>query len=398
MEKPNKNHLIAYENTSDVNNPLNNPYIIYEKEKIKDVGNSTTKIEGLNKIYFVCCGKNIRAINNLYLGLEPNEKFGLLGYNGSGKTTTFKAITNDIIYDSGKIFLFGYDNKKKFNKIRNKIGYCPQINPLFDFMKVKEILKFYLELKTTKESVHSVSQQFHLEQYLDTYCIHLSGGNKRKLSLAIALMNKPRLLLLDEPSAGVDPLSKRIMWKNINQLSQNGHNYNMILTTHSIEEAEILCDRVCWLKAGNFICLGNPEELKLQYSRGYKLHIKFDDSLINSEDNLIISNETIQNSYNTLSSLILNFSKHLDFISNNPKIESHLKILIEVILKIKPYTNNIILNEIRKDFSFEFLLEVGQNQQKTLFSKVLNLKNEEEKISEIVINLENLENILTSFN
>ena len=103
-------------------------------------------------------------------------------------------------------------------------------------------------------------------------------------------MNYPKILLLDEPSTGVDPESRRIMWKNINELSLTGNEYNMILTTHSMEEAEILCDTVSWLKSGNFICIGNPEKLKLMYSAGYKLHIKFIDDKINE----IIKNGNIE--------------------------------------------------------------------------------------------------------
>ena len=88
-------------------------------------------------------------------------------------------------------------------------------------------------------------------------------------------MNYPKVLLLDEPSTGVDPESRRVMWKAINTLSKGGHQYNMILSTHSMEEAEILCDTVSWLKQGNFVCIGNPEKLKLQFSAGYNLHVKF---------------------------------------------------------------------------------------------------------------------------
>ena len=98
----------------------------------------------MRKTFWFCCKKNVRAIDN-YLGLEANEKFGLLGFNGSGKTTTFRAITNEILYDYGKIKLFQHDNKKEFQLIRLRIDYCPQENPLFEFMKVREI---YSELKT----------------------------------------------------------------------------------------------------------------------------------------------------------------------------------------------------------------------------------------------------------
>ena len=95
----------------------------------------------------------MRVVNNLYLGLEPNEKFGLLGFNGSGKTTTFRAITNELIYEKGAISLFRYDGKTEFDKIRPLIGYCPQENPLFDYMKVREIISFYLHIKQSDETV-----------------------------------------------------------------------------------------------------------------------------------------------------------------------------------------------------------------------------------------------------
>ena len=197
----------------------------------------------------------MRVVNNLYLGLVSNEKSWLLGFNDSGKIKAFRAFINELIYEKGSITLFGYNGKIEFDKIRPMIGYCPQENPLFDYMKVREIIRFYLNLKKSGETVESVFSKFNLSKYLDIYCINLSGGNKRKLTLtfAIALINKPNLLLLDETSTGVDPESRRIMWKNINELSNIGHKYNMILTSHSIEEVEILCDRVSWLKKGNFV-------------------------------------------------------------------------------------------------------------------------------------------------
>ena len=307
----NPSPLINSNNSFELN-PLRNPYVQKEIAKVNGEQELTTRIIGLTKTFYVCCGccccsnrQHVHAINNLYLGLEPNEKFGLLGFNGSGKTTTFRAITNEILTDSGSINLFGYDTKRQFKQIRTMVGYCPQINPLFDFMKVKEIIKFYSNLKTCNENVEKVCEKFGLSKYLDTYTVNLSGGNKRKLTFAIAMMNKPRLLLLDEPSTGVDPESRRIMWRNINELSNNGHKYNMILTTHSMEEAEVLCDTVSWFKAGNFITLGNPEELKIQFSAGYKLHIKFDDLAINN--NQYISSQginSIKETFKNISNII----------------------------------------------------------------------------------------------
>ena len=375
--------------------PLNNVYVKKEKEKVTNSTKElTTKIKGIRKTFYNFCGKNVRAVNSLYLGLEPNEKFGLLGFNGSGKTTTFKAIINEIMVDKGSINLFGYDNRKQFKYIRTQIGYCPQINPLFDFMKVKEIIKYYSELKTSKESVESICYRFGLSKYLNTYTINLSGGNKRKLTFAIAMMNKPTLLLLDEPSTGVDPESRRVMWRNINELSDSGHKYNMILTTHSIEEAEILCDTVSWLKAGNFVCVGNPEELKVEFSNGYKLHIKFDDEEINKEK----INDKIEDIMNNLKELAFGVDAFENVLLENKNVvvENYLTGLIKLLKNIKDKTKKIEINDIRKDMSFELGIEIIKEKQKDLFIEILNLKNINKQISELSITMESLENILTS--
>ena len=384
---------------NQVNNDRNkdNPFIKEEIEKINTQNNLTTKIVGLYKTFFPCCGKNVRVVNNLYLGLEPNEKFGLLGFNGSGKTTTFRAITNEILFEKGKITLFGYDNQTQFDQIRPMIGYCPQENPLFDYMKVKEIIAFYLDLKHSTDTIESICNTFDLYQYLNTYCINLSGGNKRKLTFAIALMNKPNLLLLDEPSTGVDPESRRVMWKNINELSNSGHKYNMILTTHSIEEAEILCDRISWLRQGNFTCIGNPEQLKLKYSNGYKMHIKFVDTVINRNDVSTLTRQMVQNDYYTINSLVQDFNKYSNYIMSNPIVSLYIRVLISVAQEIKPNTSKLRLLQIEKDFSFEIEVGVLKEKQKTLFSQIFNLKNNNPKIAEISVNLESLGNILTLF-
>ena len=391
------NDLALPESNQTFNVRKGNPYINLEKDKLqmrKD--DLTTRIEGLRKTFWFCCKKSVRAVNNLYLGLEANEKFGLLGFNGSGKTTTFRAITNEILYDYGKITLFGHDNKKEFELIRSRIGYCPQENPLFEFMKVREILEFYSDLKTCYVPYQTICEKFGLSKYLDTYCINLSGGNKRKLTFAIAIMNKPTLLLLDEPSTGVDPESRRYMWRNINELSNTGHKYNMILTTHSMEEAEILCDRVSWLKQGNFVCIGNPEKLKIQYSLGYKLHVKFDDEIMNAQNrNNLVNN--IDEAFKTISRLVIGFNNYSIYIYNNPALEPHIRALIDVINRIKDNTKSIILFEIGKDLSFKLIVKANPEKKQTLFTEVLSMKNNDNRISEMIISMESLENILTSF-
>ena len=378
-------------------NPLLNPYVQSEIRKVHSQQELSTRIINITKTFYPCCaccrkGK-VRAINHLHLGLEPNEKFGLLGFNGSGKTTTFRTITNEILVDCGSINLFGYDTKKQFNHIRTIVGYCPQINPLFDFMKVREIIQFYSKLKTCNESPEEVCEKFGLSKYLNSYTVNLSGGNKRKLTFAIAMMNRPSLLLLDEPSTGVDPESRRIMWKNINELSNSGHQYNMILTTHSMEEAEILCDTVSWFRAGNFITLGNPEELKLKYSAGYKLHIKFNEIEIQAQNK-----ETgyLEKYVNDISSIVSGFNNYANNILQNQFFEPYLSALLNILQKIRPMTKKISLYLIGRDYSFELVIEIINEMKKELFTELLNLKNIDKTVDELTITMQSLENILTS--
>ena len=368
-----------------------NNYIQNEINKINsDTENKlTTKIIALKKTYWMCCTKNIRAINNLYLGLENNEKFGLLGFNGSGKTTTFKTITKEILYDSGSIHLFGKDTKTQFEKIRNFIGYCPQENPIFDYMKVREMVSFYLDLKKINETVENICEKFGLSKFLDTYCINLSGGNKRKLSFAIALMCKPKLLLLDEPSSGVDPESRRIMWKNILESNRAGNKFNMILTTHSMEEAEVLCDTVSWLKSGNFISIGNPEKLKIALSAGYKLNIKFAQLNQNCDDNLY------NKAFSNLSKEVKWFNLQQNNLPNLESIKPYVIELYQVIDSIKDKCSEITFQKLNKDFSFEFKINIKKEKQSDLFVQVLDMKNTNNLLSEISISMESLENILT---
>ena len=187
------------------------------------------------------------------------------------------------------------------------------------------------------------------------------------------------------------------MWRNINELSNSGHKYNMILTTHSMEEAEILCDTVSWLKAGNFVTLGNPEELKIQYSAGYKLHIKFDDNQMNSD---LVTNrrESFDLLYKNICTLVRGFERYNNYILSNISIEPYLKAMINIINKIKDKTNRISLNEIGRDLSFELIIGIIKEKQKELFSEVLNMKNIDKTIAEMSISMQSLENILTSLN
>lgn len=384
------NHNLLLENNLHSINNIN-AYTIEEINKINTKKTSVT-LWNISKTFCVCCGKRVKAVNRLYLGLEPNEKFGLLGYNGSGKTTTFKAVTNELLFDTGSVSLMNVDIKDStsFEIVRKTIGYCPQENALFDYMTLQEIINYFKELKGLSSSNMEIYKQFGLEQYLNTFCINLSGGNKRKLMFAIALMNHPRILLLDEPSTGVDPESRRIMWKNINEISKFQSEYNMILSTHSMEEAEILCDNIGWLKEGNFVCKGNPEKLKLQFSKGYHLHIKFNLQKEKNTDGSIILN-------NNHSEIIKEYNIPQDVINKDPNLIYHLDKLDEVIEKIKENCAKMTIIEIKGDNSFELLLDILSTKQGQLFSQLLTFTKTDPQISEININMETLEKIVTSF-
>jgi len=383
--------------SSLITNPLHNNQ--YVKSEINKTSNSSINpmysfiITALSKTYKTICSKNsTKAVNNLHLALEKNEKFGLMGFNGSGKTTTFKSITDEISFEEGNIKLFGKDTLKDFNLIRKNMGYCPQSNALFDYLTVEETFEYYLKLKRSrgekggrlrvnnmenlddndnennnthaKLNMELILQKFGLEKFRRTITNFLSGGNKRKLNFAIALMNNPQIILLDEPSTGVDPESRRTMWRNINDIPRMSKNFNMILSTHSMEEAEILCDTIGWMKEGNFVCVGNPEKLKLQFSQGYYLHIIFKKQ-----------QPDLRSTYEV----------------NLRKVEEIIAPLCEKIMING--NENVDLDRIEE---FELVVNVGVNQG-ALFAKLLTLKSQDEcNILEINLSMQSLENILTS--
>ena len=354
------------------------------KSKLNNNLISTKFINVSKSFYKCCCCKKKQIINNFNLELEENEKYGLLGLNGAGKSTLFKLITNQINYDSGEIYLFNNEVKKDFDSIRKTLGYCPQENIIFNGLTVKQIFKYFKELRNITMSIKEMGEKYGLNKYLNTKYENLSGGNKRKLCFAISIMNKPKILLLDEPSTGVDPESRRIMWKNILELNLT-HKYNMILSTHSMEEAEVLCDTISWLKEGKFKCIGNSEELKIKYSAGYVLQLK-----IKKDENNNI-NDNCNKLFDNLESKIQRCDK-LGEIKNNYNYLNKLNIIFD---SFKDYYDCCYINEVFFDnYSFEFIIKIKEGNESHLFSRILNLKNNFDFIEEVCIQMESLENIL----
>ncbi|CAG0885789.1 unnamed protein product [Darwinula stevensoni] len=246
---------------------------------------------GLSKSF-----KGFVAVDRLNIGVHRGECFGLLGVNGAGKTTTIQMLTGAEVINSGGSCILGYNlgvNRRKvatfsftFSRIMvlrvslqylSQVGYCPQVDPLVNVMTAKETLLMYARLRGIPESVaeqhvDSLIDQLGLTEYKDKCCGTYSGGNKRKLSTAIAMVGEPPLLFLDEPTLGVDPVSRRKIWNALVDCTNNGQ--SIVLTSHSMEECEYLCHRVGIMVNGRFRCLGSPQYLKDKYCQGYTIKVK----------------------------------------------------------------------------------------------------------------------------
>ncbi|KFO18299.1 ATP-binding cassette sub-family A member 12, partial [Fukomys damarensis] len=224
--------------------------------------------------------KKIIAVNNISIGIPAGECFGLLGVNGAGKTTIFKMLTGDIVPSSGNILIRNKTGSLgHVDSHSSLVGYCPQEDALDDLVTVEEHLYFYARVhgipeKDIKETVHKLLRRLHLMLYKDRSTSMCSYGTKRKLSTALALIGKPSILLLDEPSSGMDPKSKRHLWKIISEEVQN--KCSVILTSHSMEECEALCTRLAIMVNGRFQCIGSLQHIKSRFGRGFtvKVHLK----------------------------------------------------------------------------------------------------------------------------
>ena len=214
------------------------------------------KINNLTKKY-----KEKLAVDNLNLEIKTGELFSLLGTNGAGKTTTIKMISTLILPTSGTTNINGLDIIKDHEKIKRIINISPQETAIAPNLTVLENLYFMAgiyEIKKAKEKINELIKLFKLEEVLNQKAKTLSGGYQRKLSIAISLINDPEILFLDEPTLGLDVISRRELWHIIENLKGK---ITIILTTHYMEEAEILSDRIGIMNKGKLIELGTSKEL-----------------------------------------------------------------------------------------------------------------------------------------
>lgn len=238
-------------------------------EETKRVGSSDDglKVMHLTKSF----GRKMVAVDDVTFGVPRGEVFALLGPNGAGKTTTINMIRGDMAPDSGEIFVENISVQGNRPAARAHLGVCPQFDAM-DRMTVVEHLRFYAKVRGVEDVEHNVAQVIKavgLEAFKSRMAEKLSGGNKRKLSLGIALMGNPTVLLLDEPSSGMDAASKRIMWKTLAGVTRGR---SLVLTTHSMEEADALASRAGILAKG-MLAVGTGEELRKRWGDGYHVHL-----------------------------------------------------------------------------------------------------------------------------
>uniref|UniRef100_A0A670JDL6 P-type phospholipid transporter n=1 Tax=Podarcis muralis TaxID=64176 RepID=A0A670JDL6_PODMU len=247
-----------------------------ERQRILNGGSrmDILKLQELTKIY---AGRHTPAVDRLCVGIRPGECFGLLGVNGAGKTTTFKMLTGDTQVTSGDAVVAGHSILTHIFDVHQNMGYCPQFDAIDDLLTGREHLRLYANLRGVPAAeVEKVAewgiQKLGLLMYADQLAGTYSGGNKRKLSTAIALIGCPPLVLLDEPTTGMDPQSRRFLWNSIVSVIRDGR--AVVLTSHSMEECEALCTRLAIMVKGTFKCLGTIQHLKYKYGDGYIISMK----------------------------------------------------------------------------------------------------------------------------
>ncbi|PWA83115.1 ATP-binding cassette A1 [Artemisia annua] len=219
------------------------------------------------------------AVHSLTFSVQEGECFGFLGTNGAGKTTTLSMLSGEVYPSDGTAFIFGQDMRLNPKAARQLIGYCPQFDALLEFLTVQEHLELYARIKGVPDYmldnvVMDKLLEFDLLRHASKQSFTLSGGNKRKLSVAIAMIGDPPIVFLDEPSTGMDPIAKRFMWEVISRLSTRSGKTAVILTTHSMNEAQALCTRIGIMVGGKLRCIGSPQHLKTRFGNHLELEVK----------------------------------------------------------------------------------------------------------------------------
>ena len=283
-------------------------------------------VENLTKIYSNSKSKKEnKALNNLTFEVKEGEVFGLLGPNGAGKTTFLSILGGTVIKSSGNVNVWGFDLNKNPRQVRASIGIVPQEVNLDAFFSPKKLLELQAGLYGIKKEdriTDLILKMVALEDKANAYSRSLSGGMKRRLLIAKAMVHQPPILILDEPTAGVDVELRNNLWNNVKQLNKEG--VTIILTTHYLLEAQEMCDRIAIIDKGNLVALDTTKKL-LERIQTKKINFKVGDIDLNKTLSMkgikfkIISKNLITASYEKSS---LNFGEIVSYFNqNNIKIE-----------------------------------------------------------------------------
>ncbi len=201
----------------------------------------------------------VTAVNGISFEVKQGEVFGMLGPNGAGKTTTVEIIEGIRIYDRGTVAVLGMDVRRNVRSVKERIGVQPQTPALFPTLTVREVVDFFRNLYNRSIPTPEAIELVAMEASEKVLVKNLSGGQQQRLSVALAFVNDPDIIFLDEPTTGLDPQARRAMWEVIERYRNTGK--TIFLTSHYMEEAERLCDRVAIMDHGEIISLGTPRQM-----------------------------------------------------------------------------------------------------------------------------------------
>lgn len=205
---------------------------------------------------------DLTAVNGISFVVQPGETFGILGPNGAGKTTTLEMLEGLKTITAGQVLLDGHDVRKEPMKVKAKIGVQLQSSSFFDGLNLKELLDTFAALYGRRVDAIKLLKKVQLEEKAGARVKELSGGQKQRLSIAVALVNEPKVLFLDEPTTGLDPQARRNLWDLVASIKKEGK--TIVLTTHYMEEAEVLCDRIAIMDHAKIVAMGTTAELLQQ--------------------------------------------------------------------------------------------------------------------------------------
>ena len=256
-------------------------------------------VKNLQKIYKKNGSQQTRAIENLNLEVKEGEIFGLLGPNGAGKSTFINILAGLVLKTSGEVNVWGFDIDKNPRQVRASIGIVPQelnLDPFFNPRKLLELQAGLYGVRKKDRITDTVLKMVSLDNQADSYSRGLSGGMKRRLMIAKALVHQPPIIILDEPTAGVDVELRKNLWDNIKILNKSG--VSIILTTHYLHEAEEMCDRVAIINKGELVALDTTRNLVNRIQRK-KINLKLDKT-IHIHDEELTSFKVLSNNSNEL--------------------------------------------------------------------------------------------------